>query len=176
MARNVEIKARLRDINIQRDIALRLSKSDPVIIHQEDIFFKTNKGRLKLRVFTDGSGELISYIRTDKKGPKTSEYFIFKTDNPDELKKLLTHSLGILHRVVKKRELFIVGKTRVHIDQVDQLGDFLELEVVLDKNDSPEDGKKTAKELMDKLRIPENSLIEKAYVDLLIDKSNTFGL
>ena len=172
MAWNVEIKARLSDINIQRNIALQLSESEPVLIQQEDVFFKTNKGRLKLRFFNERSGELISYDRTDKRGPKTSEYYIFKTDNPLELNAVLEHNMGILQKVKKRRELFIAGRTRIHIDQVDLLGDFLELEVVLNEGDSFEDGEKIANELMAKLQIPSNSLIDKAYVDLLIEKTN----
>lgn len=172
MARNVEIKARLSDINIQRNIALQLSESEPVLIQQEDVFFKTNKGRLKLRFFNERSGELISYDRPDKRGPKTSEYFIFKTDNAFELCAVLEHNMGILQKVKKRRELFITGRTRIHIDQVDRLGDFLELEVVLNERDSAEDGEKIANELMTKLQIPSDSLIDKAYVDLLIEKTN----
>jgi predicted adenylyl cyclase CyaB len=170
MPKNIEIKARLDNIEIQRNIAAQLSKSSPTIIYQEDVFFKTNSGRLKLRFFKDGTGELISYHRTDKSGPKASEYFIFKTNNPVELKKILKNSLGILQTVKKKRELFIVGRTRIRIDQVNQLGDFLELEVILKENDDQVAGKSEARELMDTLGIKDDHLIGKAYVDLLNKK------
>jgi len=172
MAKNVEIKARLTDINIQRNIASRLSKSGPTIIQQEDIFFKTNSGRLKLRIFADKMAELISYTRPDKTSAKTSEYYIYKTYTPDALKKTLQHTLGIYLTVRKKRELYMVGRTRIHIDQVDQLGDFLELEVVLEENEDADVGKQEANILMEKLLISADSLIDKAYVDLLHEKSS----
>lgn len=167
MARNIEIKASLNDPKLQRQIARRLSGSDPVIIYQEDIFFYTNKGRLKLRFFRDGTGELISYYRADKSGPKTSEYFIYKTNTPLKLKKTLEHNLGIFKTVKKKRELYWIGRTRVHIDKVDHLGDFIELEVVLREDENPEYGKNEAKKLIQQLHISKDHLIEKAYVDLL---------
>jgi len=170
VARNVEIKARLGDIKIQQKIAANLSNSGPTIIRQEDIFFKTNNGRLKLRIFPDKMAELISYKRANKSNAKTSEYFIYKTYTPDALKKTLEHTLGIYHVVKKKRELYLVGRTRIHIDQVDQLGDFLELEVVLEKNENPQIAKQEAEDLMIKLQISRDSLIDKAYVDLLHEK------
>lgn len=167
MSRNIEIKASLKDIKIRRKIAASLSESDPLIIYQEDIFFNVNNGYLKLRLFKNATGELISYNRAVKKGPKTSEYFILKTNTPEDLKKALEHNLGILQKVKKKRELYMFGRTRIHLDEVEQLGEFLELEVVLNEYENPENGEREAKELMKKLHISKDQLIDKAYVELL---------
>jgi len=169
MAKNIEIKARLNDINIQRRIIKDLADSGPTLIRQEDTFFNTCSGRLKLRIFADKTGELISYHRANQTGPKASEYFIFKTDNPDALKMTLENSLGIIQTVKKKRDLYLLGRTRIHLDQVEQLGDFLELEVVLKDGEDAKNGIKEAEILMDKLHISRKSLIDKAYVDLLLE-------
>ena len=67
----------------------------------------------------------------------------------------------------KRRTLYIVGRTRVHLDRVEELGDFLELEVVLADGDAPEPGIAEARELMAALGISPSQLIEGAYVDLL---------
>ena len=115
--------------------------------------------------------ELISYKRANKAFAKSSEYYIYKTSTPEALKKTLEHTLGIYLTVKKKRELYMVGRTRIHIDRVDQLGDFLELEVVLSEKEDPEIGKKEANALMNKLQISPESLIDKAYVDLLAEMS-----
>ena len=80
---------------------------------------------------------------------------------------MLTKALGQAGRVVKHRILFRVGRTRVHLDRVDGLGDFLELEVVLGDSESPEAGIAEAKALMNGLGIDVSQLVARAYVDLL---------
>ena len=67
----------------------------------------------------------------------------------------------------KTRWLSIVGQTRVHCDTVEGLGDFAELEVVLEDNQSVEDGQLIADDLMEKLGIEKTKLIKCAYMDLL---------
>ncbi len=69
MAQNVEIKARSVDFAGQMEIARSLSGVEPEVIHQEDTFFNVSTGRLKLRVFSPDSGELIYYLRPDRMGP-----------------------------------------------------------------------------------------------------------
>jgi predicted adenylyl cyclase CyaB len=70
-------------------------------------------------------------------------------------------------RVVKRRELVIVGRTRVHLDEVEGLGAFVELEVVLGEGEPVDAGTREAHELMDRLGIPRDSLVPGAYIDLL---------
>ena len=70
-------------------------------------------------------------------------------------------------RVIKQRTLFIVGRTRIHLDKVQGLGDFLELEVVLSDEDTLEGGTREAEQIMRQLGIEASQLIETAYVDLL---------
>ena len=81
MARNIEIKAHARNFKEQSHIAEKLGDGLPKIILQEDTFFNVPVGRLKLRVFEDGTGELIQYERENSRGPSESNYLLSPTDN-----------------------------------------------------------------------------------------------
>lgn len=131
MPRNIEIKARLTNAEAQRVRAARLSDVPPEVIAQEDVFFNVPQGRLKLRFLSPTQGQLIFYQRRDESGPSTSTYELFATDRPQQLKAVLAMAYGIRNVVRKTRHLYRVGRTRIHIDEVESLGHFLELEVVL---------------------------------------------
>ena len=75
--------------------AAELSKSDGVEIKQSDTFFTTNQGRLKLRHLIGTDAQLVYYDRSDKEGPKLSDYHIVTTDQPEELSKVLSKALGV---------------------------------------------------------------------------------
>lgn len=167
MARNVEIKARVDDPRALLELARRIAESGPVEIIQEDTFFHCSNGRLKLREFSPRDGQLIFYRRDDTSGPKESHYLISTTSDPDSLRKTLASALGISGRVRKRRLLFLVGSTRIHLDEVEGLGSFVELEVVLTDDQSVEDGEATIKKVMKKLALSEAHLLEGAYVDMM---------
>lgn len=166
MARNIEIKAISRNFLRLKAIVESISSSSEEI-HQEDTFFVCNNGRLKLRVFSSNSAELIFYDRPNSREPKLSNYSIVKTSDPQTLKSLLMAAYGVRAVVKKKRLLFIVGQTRIHLDQVEGLGSFVELEVVLRSDQDLEEGRKIADELVQILEISESDLIDCAYVDLI---------
>jgi len=167
MARNIEIKARVSDLDgIARSVAT-FADSGPIEIAQDDTFFKCQRGRLKLREFADGSGELIFYRRPDQAGPKESFYLISPTSAPGDLREFLSLALGQAGRIVKARTLFMVGRTRVHLDRVKGLGQFLELEVVLGEDEPEAVGVEEADALIQRIGIDRSQLIEGAYVDLL---------
>ena len=132
MGENVEIKARVEadQFAILRRRAAEMATGEPVALHQTDTFFQSRTGRLKLREFADGSAELIFYERPDCEGPKTSTYVRSECQMPSTMKEALSQSNGVLGVVKKNREVFFVGQTRVHLDLVEGLGTFLELEVV----------------------------------------------
>lgn len=167
MARNVEIKARARDPMAIATKARELSGDPALALSQADTFFNCPDGRLKLRVSASGGGELIYYHRPDEAGPKTSDYEILRTPEPEPLRRLLATALGTRGEVRKKRRVFLVGQTRVHLDEVEGLGDFLELEVVLAAGETPEHGAAVAGELMRALGVEESDLVTGAYVDML---------
>ncbi len=167
MGSNIEIKARVNDFSHLMVLAGRLSDTAEEILIQEDTFFNVPTGRLKLRVFSPTAGELIYYRREDVAGPKSSDYYISPTSSPESLKAVLTAAFGVKGVVRKTRHLFLAGQTRIHLDDVEGLGYFVELEVVLRPNQSPEEGMKTAKILMEKLGIRMDDLVKGAYLDLL---------
>jgi adenylate cyclase class IV len=167
MARNIEIKARIASVQALAPKAAAVATEGPIGIVQDDTFFGCANGRLKLREFSPQSGELIFYRRADQQGPKESFYLRSPTTEPDTLRESLTLAYGQAGRVRKHRTLFLVGRTRVHLDRVEGLGDFLELEVVLEEDEASEAGVREAKELMAALGVEPSQLIESAYVDLL---------
>ncbi len=167
MARNIEIKARVGSISALARKVAGIASEGPVEILQDDTFFRCEAGRLKLRAFADGTGQLIFYRRENQSGPKESFYQLTRTDEPDSLRETLSLAYGQSGRVRKHRTLFIVGKTRVHLDRVEGLGEFLELEVVLGDGEATEAGVEEADDLMERLGVLPTDLIEGAYVDLL---------
>ncbi|KAG0413733.1 hypothetical protein HPB47_009123 [Ixodes persulcatus] len=166
---NVEIKARLSD----RDALLR--RLEPMaekhtVLRQRDTYFRVAHGRLKLRRSTEESCSLFFYDRPDALGPKLSRYQRLQLDGETAaltLQDMLDRSLGTLGTVCKERHLFLVGCTRVHVDAVQGLGDFLELEVVLGEGQDPEEGRATAEALMAVLGVQPDSLESGSYIDLL---------
>ena len=169
MARNVEIKARVRNRPSLVARAQGIADGPPVEMVQDDTFFACSNGRLKLRTFSESRGELIFYQRPDSTAPRESQYVITPTSCPSKLRETLASALGECGRVRKKRTLFRVGTTRIHVDEVEGLGDFMELEVVLSENQSVDEGVATARRVMRQLGIRDQDLVDKAYVDLLKD-------
>ena len=167
MPRNVEVKARIESVNALKPAAARIADDGPVEIAQDDTFFQCRSGRLKLRTISSDSGELIYYRRADQLGPKESFYLRSQTSTPAILRESLSLAYGEAGRVRKLRTLFIVGRTRIHLDVVETLGHFLELEVVLGANESIEEGIAEANRVMELLGVQRSQLIEGAYVDLL---------
>lgn len=167
MARNIEIKARVADPKRMAERASEVADEGPWTIEQDDTFFGCERGRLKLRDFGNGNGELIFYRRPDQAGPGQSEYRITPIEDPEGLRAILADALGIVGRVRKRRSLFLSGRTRIHLDHVEALGDFLELEVVLADGESSRAGEAEAHMLMERLHIAEDDLVEVAYVDLM---------
>jgi predicted adenylyl cyclase CyaB len=170
MSRNVEIKAKTERTEALVAKAAALATEGPFEIEQDDTFFACQAGRRKLRAFSKISGELIFYRRANRCGLKESFDVRSPTSEPESLRESLTLAYGQVARVKKHRILFLVGRTRVHLDQVESLGHFLELEVVLAEGEASEVGVLEANELKRKLGIQQHELREKAYVDLLAQR------
>ena len=168
MARNMEIKARVLDRDALIEKALALNPHEQFELYQKDTFFNTPQGRLKLRQFKDGSAELIFYHRPDQAGPKLSTYSRCPVTHAEELAQTLEQAYGVRGVVEKIRHVYLVGQTRIHVDKVTNLGDFMELEVVLEDHETLEYGETVAKDLLKALEIDQSQLIEGAYMDLLL--------
>jgi len=164
---NIEIKARARNFEEIRSRAEKLSDTPVQVIPQEDIFFNVEHGRLKLRILASDQGQLIYYTRPDQQGPKRSDYHISTSADPINLKHVLELAYGIRGIVRKTRYLCLVGQTRIHLDDVKGLGQFMELEVVLKDGQSDVAGQKIAEQLMSALGVERSDLIDGAYMDLL---------
>ena len=167
MPRNIEIKARIESVDALLSAAATLADAPPQDIEQDDTFFACAHGRLKLRDFGDGRGELIHYTRADNEGPKLSDYMRAPTSEPAALREALGRAHGVIGRVRKLRRLLLVGQTRIHLDRVEGLGDFLELEVVLRDGQSEREGIAIAEALMARLGVASSQQVAGAYLDLL---------
>ncbi len=166
MPRNIEIKACIESVDSLLPRVSVIADSGLTELFQEDTFFHCPNGRLKLRVFSDRDGQLIFYKSPDNAGPKESFYIISPATSPHTLCETLSLAYGQSGKVSKNRTLFLVGHTRVHLDRVEGLGHFLELEVVLSENESSDEGVAIAHGLLSRLGISHEQLIEGAYVDL----------
>lgn len=171
MPRNIEVKARIASVASLAPFVAAIATAGPTELFQDDTFFACDGGRLKLRAFSPSSGELIFYRRPDRPGPKESFYVRSPVGDPDSLRETLALAYGITGRVIKERTLFLVGRTRVHLDRVRDLGDFLELEVVLHDGEAAEVGVREAHELLARLGVDSGQLIDRAYIDLLHARS-----
>ena len=167
---NVELKARCADLDAAEAVAQRLVGPHPKArLHQTDTYFGCGEGRLKLREVTGtrSFAELISYSRPDEPGPKGSDYQIAPiTGFAEELKYALTAALGVRAIVNKQRTVYIYDQTRIHLDRVDGLGDFIEFEAVLSEGQTEEAGYAVVRRLMTEFGIGQDDLIDRSYVDL----------
>lgn len=170
MARNIEIKASIESVEAMQVKAAALADQGPIEFLQDDTFFTCERGRLKLRALSAHEGQLIFYQREDHTGPKESFFVIAPTSSPDTLREALSLAYGEAGRVRKRRTLYHVGRTRLHLDRVDGLGHFLELEVVLQEGEQAASGVEDAHRLMAALGIAPAQLVEGAYVDLLAER------
>jgi predicted adenylyl cyclase CyaB len=167
MPANIEIKARVHDFAGLQERAEQLSDTPCQVIPQEDTFFNCPQGRIKLRELGPQHGQLVYYVRQDIAGPKHSEYKIFETNDPASLKLILAEALGVRGVISKVRYLYTAGQTRIHLDDVKELGKFMELEVVLRPEQTDAEGRAIAENLMQQLGIKQGDLIETAYMDML---------
>ena len=169
---NIEFKARCSDPKKVRQILENESADYKGKDHQIDVYFNSPNGRLKLR---KGKIEnyLIYYDRADKKGPKQSNVYLFKTQQRTALESLLTKSLGVKAVVDKQREIYLIGNVKVHIDKVKGLGSFVEVEAmdykeIIGKSEL----KKQCHYYLAKFGIAKKDLVSVSYSDLLLEKNN----
>ena len=168
MPRNIEIKACIASVETLLPIAQALADGSAQAIAQDDTFFVCAHGRLKLRDFGNGQGELIHYHRADTAGAKLSDYVRVATAAPAALREALTRAYGVLGRVRKQRQLLLIGPTRIHLDCVEGLGEFLEIEVVLREDQTVAEGQAIAEALLARLGVPESHRLAGAYLDMLL--------
>ena len=169
MARNVEVKIRVDDLEALRSRALALGAADHGSLHQVDTYFGTPSergARLKLREHRPGRSELIAYRRPDTAGLRASDFHLVPVDDPTALRDALAHALGVARQVAKTRHLLLLGRTRIHLDRVEGLGDFLELEVVLADARRHRAGEQEAERILAQLALGDRPRLPGSYADL----------
>ncbi|MDX1650336.1 MAG: class IV adenylate cyclase [Myxococcota bacterium] len=169
MARtNLEIKARCDDLDAVRERARTVATRWVGVDRQVDTYFRTARGRLKLRESSLSGGQLVPYLRPDRPGPRRSDYLVVPVEDPVALRELLSALLGV-HRVVRKeREIALAGNVRIHLDRVDGLGSFVELEAVYDGGEEAEAGEREkVARLMEALGLREADRVPGSYETLL---------
>ena len=130
--------------------------------------FRTRRGRLKLRESSLSGGQLIPYLRPDRTGPARSEYRLVPVGDPAGLKALLAEILGVHKVVAKRREIWLWRSVRIHLDEVDGLGSFLELEAVFDGSRSGEHaGRREVDLLLAELGVDAGELLAESYEQLV---------
>lgn len=165
--RNVELKARLEDLESGRAIASRLATERLADQQQTDTYFYCVRGRLKLREIDNHRAELIWYDRPDEQGAKTSNYRLVPVSDAAGLKQALDAALGVRVVVQKTREIFLYHNVRLHLDRVRDLGTFLEFEAVLPPDADPASGEVQIDWLSQQFHLDPTSLLEGSYADLL---------
>jgi len=171
MARvNIELKAVDPDPDATLARCLDLGARDAGVLRQRDVYFMARRGRLKLRV-EEGAlgGELIAYRRGDALEPTDSTYIRAPVAAPEDLAEALEATLGTVAVVSKRRHLFLWEGVRIHLDEVHDLGSFIELEAVLpDAGDTAAAQEKVAR-LRAELGIADEALVAVGYADLVMD-------
>jgi predicted adenylyl cyclase CyaB len=145
--RNLEVKAKLTNLEEALERGASLTGGEPVILRQTDTYFEVPRGRLKLREEGDNC-ELIYYSRPDSRGPKASDFLRVKVAQPVRLKEILSNALSVSSVVEKVRRVFFYGSTRIHVDEVVGLGLFIELEVPVENPASEETAQSTIEKLL----------------------------
>ena len=144
---NVESKTRCTDLGEVAELAAAAGARYEGRLHQVDTYFAVEQGRLKLREIvntrpageTTATAELIRYERPDEAGARVSSYERTELADATETRAQLASEHGVRGVVEKDRELWLVGATRIHLDRVVGLGDFVELETVCRGAPTPAD-------------------------------------
>jgi predicted adenylyl cyclase CyaB len=168
MSRNIELKARLADLDAARRVAQRIATSSGGTLHQIDTYFHVPVGRLKLREIAGERAELIAYHRANSPAARASDYTIVPVPDAGTLTQALAAVLGIRTVVRKVRELWFYQNVRIHLDQVRELGTFLEFEAVLSDGKDDASGRAQLDWLCGHFGIDSRDIVPQSYSDLLL--------
>jgi len=163
----VEIKARCRDLDHARSLIQGWGATLLGREHQTDTFYNVPDGRLKLRV-SSAERLLIGYRRPDQAGPKHCLVDLCPAEHPEMLDAALSARLGVRVVVHKDRERWLLGNVKFHLDCVENLGKFVEIEILGKRGkESVESLREVCEDYMRRLEIAPEDLVETAYADLL---------
>ena len=164
---NIEIKARCEDPARIRNILQRHDADFKGVDHQVDTYFDVPDGRLKLRNGTIEQN-LIFYRRPNTKGPKASEIHLVPVEHPEDLLSLLQSAIGVDVVVDKEREIYFIDNVKFHIDKVQRLGTFVEIEAIdRDGNRDRDQLRAQCDNYLELLDLDESKLVALSYSDLI---------
>lgn len=171
--RNIECKIELRDAALARTILRALRAAYILTYAQTDTYYKVARGRLKRRETEDEPAEWIEYERANVAGPRASDFRILTDEQARE--RYGAQALETWVVVRKRRELWMLGSVRVHLDEVEGLGRYLELESVV----TGDLGEARAREALERLRrdlTPSlGELVDASYSDLMAAEGERAG-
>ena len=167
---NIEIKARLRDLPAAREVAEAVMTSRLAEQWQRDTYFECRQGRLKLREINDEQAELIAYERADAGHSRASWYTITPIADPESFRAAMKSALGVRVTVEKQRAIYLYHNVRIHLDEVAELGSYLEFEAVLGEDIPPSQGHEQIAMLRQKFAIYDEDVVAVSYADLLLEK------
>jgi len=190
---NFEFKARLENFARVRQVLQQRRAHFAGVLRQTDTYFLVPNGRLKLRETRrhgpaegkiEVNSQLIFYQRADAAALKRSDYSIVNLDRAEDLHEILAAALGRQIVIKKSRELFLLGyegavanegeiHIRIHLDRVEELGDFIEVEALANGVISSERAEQTAQALLEEFGIAKKDLMAGSYSDLLSEKRAT---
>ena len=165
--KNIELKARCASLDDVRSHCIRMGAKAQGTLVQIDTYFHATHGRLKLREINGETAELIAYDRPNEVGFRTSEYLVAPVLDPVTIKAALACALGLRGVVRKRRDLFLWHNVRIHLDDVENLGTFVEFEAVLSANDDDPASRDRLHKLQSELRITPEDRVAGSYSDLL---------
>lgn len=166
--KNIELKAKYPNLKHAEQLVIALGSTLEWQRKQVDTYFSVNRGRLKLREVEGEQSELIGYFRENITQSRESNYQRLEIENSDELKKMLLQVLGVSVVVSKTRKLYLFKNIRIHLDEVDGLGNFIEFEGVLHPGENESETKNDVDALQAKFGIESIDLIAESYSDLLL--------
>jgi predicted adenylyl cyclase CyaB len=167
---NIEIKAHCRDPERVREVLRGAGADFKGTDSQTDTYYKISRGRLKLRQGTIENA-LIFYQRPDQPGPKRAEVSLYRTTPQSSLAQVLEDALEILVVVKKQREIYFLGNVKFHIDSVEGLGCFVEIEAIdADGSIGIDTLRRQCESFMKQLGILTADLINRSYSDMLLEK------
>lgn len=161
--KSVEIKAAYKRNKKTEALLKKLEARCVETGKQTDTYFKVDIGGLMIREFESGSSKLIHYYREEEEGPRVCHYEIVTLKRSDRIREMLEGEHGVRAVVMKNREVWEYENMRIHFDEVEGLGNFIELQAVLEDGGTVNEGKEKVSFLMDVFGITQKHLIYQSY-------------
>ncbi len=165
--RNIELKAELRDLALARSICSAIGATHIIDLEQTDIYFRLPSGRLKRRESPGEPTEYIFYDRQDRAAPRMSNFTIYSEAAAQE--RFGATPLPELVTVKKKRQVYMIGNVRIHLDQVQGLGKFIEFEALVSQSQSVQKCHAAIQKLREQLSPVLGEQIATSYSDLVLN-------